>query len=185
MIDWHIERGWLSAAQRRESPNQDARPDTPIDLLVVHGISLPPGQFGGAAIDDLFCNRLDAAAHPTFAEIATLRVSAHLLIRRDGALCQFVAFDRRGWHAGKSSFQGRTRCNDYAIGIELEGTDHIPYEAVQYDRLARVAALLMRHYPAMTRDRIVGHSDIAPGRKTDPGPAFDWDLLDKKLGVSP
>lgn len=178
MGGWRIEGGWLGSAQRMGSPNQDQRPPRiPVDLLVIHGISLPPGEFGGGAVADLFCNRLDPSAHPTFAGIADLRVSAHLLIRRDAALLQFVAFDRRAWHAGASSFAGRAGCNDYSIGIELEGTDDLPYEAIQYSRLARVCVLLMAQYPGLVPDRIVGHSDIAPGRKTDPGPAFDWGRL--------
>lgn len=175
MIDWQITDGWLSAATRCPSPNFDARPaGMAVDLLVVHGISLPPGEFGGDAIEALFCNRLDPEAHPYFAAVAGLRVSAHLLIRRDGALQQFVRFEDRAWHAGESAFRGRTRCNDFAVGIELEGTDDCPYEAIQYRRLAATARLLMARFPGISTDRIVGHSDIAPQRKTDPGPAFDW-----------
>jgi len=145
-----------------------------IDLLVIHGISLPPGQFGGTAIDDLFCNRLDCTSHPSFSELADTRVSAHLLIRRDGSITQFVPFLLRAWHAGKSRFAGRDNCNDFSVGIELEGTDHIPYEQTQYQALIRVTRELMARYPAITLDRIVGHCDIAPGRKTDPGERFDW-----------
>jgi len=167
--------GWLNTARRVESPNSDARPtDAVPELLVVHGISLPPGEYGGPYIEQLFCNCLDPSAHPYFAEIAGLEVSAHLLIRRDGELIQFVSFDRRAWHAGRSCFEGRERCNDFSIGIELEGCDDQPYEAVQYQRLAEVSRALMHVYPAITQARMVGHSDIAPGRKTDPGPAFDW-----------
>lgn len=178
MIDWRITNGWLSAATRCPSPNCDARPaGMAVDLLVVHGISLPPGEFGGDAIEALFCNRLDPDAHPYFAAIAGLRVSAHLLIRRDGRLQQFVRFEDRAWHAGESAFRGRTRCNDFAVGIELEGTDDCPYEAIQYQRLAVTARLLMARFPGIAADRIVGHSDIAPQRKTDPGPAFDWPRL--------
>lgn len=166
----------LHGVPQRQTPHQDARPDpADISLLVAHGISLPPGEFGGPYIEALFLGKLDPEAHPYFAEITSLEVSAHLLIRRDGQLMQFAAFDQRAWHAGKSSFEGRQRCNDYAIGIELEGTDEIPYEPVQYERLADVAAALISNYPGITPERIVGHSDIAPGRKTDPGPAFDWD----------
>ncbi|MEQ1440670.1 1,6-anhydro-N-acetylmuramyl-L-alanine amidase AmpD [Fontimonas sp. SYSU GA230001] len=171
-------QGWLAGARRVPSPNCDARPDADdISLLVIHGISLPPGRFGGPWIEALFTNRLDAAADPYFAGIAALRVSAHLLIRRDGAVVQFVPFVRRAWHAGVSSFDGRERCNDFSIGIELEGTDERPYTARQYRRLARVIGVLRRHYPRITPQRVVGHSDIAPGRKTDPGPAFDWARL--------
>jgi len=167
--------GLLDAARQCPSPNCDARPEgAAVDLLVVHGISLPPGEFGGPWIDALFTNTLDPAAHPFFAGLAGLEVSAHLLIRRDGEVVQYVPFHRRAWHAGASAFEGRERCNDFAIGIELEGTDDAPYEAVQYDRLAEVAAALMAAYPALAAGRIAGHSDIAPGRKTDPGPAFDW-----------
>lgn len=175
MTDWRITDGWLNAATRCPSPNFDARPaGIAVDLLVVHGISLPPGEFGGDAIEALFCNRLDADAHPYFAAIAGLPVSAHLLIRRDGRMQQFVRFEDRAWHAGESRFRGRPRCNDFAVGIELEGTDDCPYEAVQYQRLAATARLLIARFPGIVADRIVGHSDIAPQRKTDPGPAFDW-----------
>ncbi len=170
-----IENGWLSNARRVESPNCDARsPAMPPELLVVHNISLPPGKFGGPYIEDLFCNRLDPAVHPFFETIAGLEVSAHLLIRRDGELVQFVSFDQRAWHAGVSCFEGRERCNDFSIGIELEGCDDQAYEAIQYQRLAEVSAVLMQYYPAITPQRMVGHCDIAAGRKTDPGAAFDW-----------
>ncbi|QGU31797.1 1,6-anhydro-N-acetylmuramyl-L-alanine amidase AmpD [Thermochromatium tepidum] len=167
--------GWLAEAERRPSPNQDRRPPgTVIDLLVIHAISLPPGEFGGDWIDALFHNRLDPNAHPYFAPIATVRVSAHLLIRRDGRLIQYVPYECRAWHAGVSSFQGRARCNDYSIGIELEGTDETPFTESQYARLAVCTRRIQQRYPAITLDRIVGHADIAPGRKTDPGPSFDW-----------
>jgi AmpD protein len=166
---------WLPAARRVESPNQDARPaGTAIDLLVIHNISLPPGQFGGGWIEDLFLNRLDPHAHPYFAGIAELRVSAHALVRRDGSLVQFVPLRRRAWHAGRSCHEGREACNDFSIGIELEGADDQPFTDAQYARLAEVARQIMARYPAIDAERIVGHSDIAPGRKTDPGPAFDW-----------
>ena len=131
-------------------------------------------EFGGAHIDDLFCNRLDAAAHPYFAGICALRVSSHLLIRRDGAVVQYVPFDRKAWHAGQSSFEGRAECNEYSIGIELEGTDDTAFTALQYEQLAAITRLLLRHYPRISATRITGHSDIAPERKTDPGPCFDW-----------
>lgn len=170
--------GWLLNARRVESPNCDTRPEgTCISLLVVHGISLPPGEYGGPWIDALFTNVLDSEAHPYFRSVAELRVSAHLLIRRDGELVQYVPFDLRAWHAGISIFEGRPSCNDYSIGIELEGSDGNPYAAMQYTQLAEVTHTLMRCYPAITPQRIVGHSDIAPGRKTDPGPAFDWTHL--------
>jgi AmpD protein len=157
------------------SPNQDERPDPAnVSLLVVHGISLPPGEFGGPWIDDLFCNRLDKRAHPYFAEVGDRKVSAHLVIRRDGAITQYVPIHRRAWHAGESVFAGQSRCNDFSVGVELEGADDVAYTPVQYARLADVTGALMRSYPLITRERIAGHSDIAPGRKTDPGPAFDW-----------
>ncbi|HEC15485.1 MAG TPA: 1,6-anhydro-N-acetylmuramyl-L-alanine amidase AmpD [Sedimenticola sp.] len=160
----------------RLSPNHDERPaGTSIDLLVIHNISLPPGEFGGPWIDDLFLNRLDPDADPYFRGICGMRVSAHVLIRRNGELAQYVPLARRAWHAGESAFRGRGGCNDFSIGIELEGTDEIPYTEAQYLALARVTRKIMRAYPAITPDRITGHSDIAPGRKTDPGPAFDWD----------
>ena len=167
--------GWLEGATRHASPNQDARPDpADVSLLVIHGISLPPGKFGGPWIDALFANRLDAAAHPYFAQLAGLEVSAHVLIRRDGEIVQYVPFHARAWHAGASCFGGRHGCNDYSIGVELEGTDELPYTAPQYRALATVAQAVMSAYPAITVERIAGHCDIAPGRKTDPGPAFDW-----------
>ena len=170
--------GYIRQAHYCLSPNPDARPaNTVIDLVVIHGISLPPGEFGGPWIQDLFCNRLDPTAHPYFATIHTLQVSAHILIRRDGTLIQFVPLSRRAWHAGASCFQGRSRCNDFSIGIELEGTDQQPYDDRQYPVLAELIRSLQQHYPAMTPERITGHSDIAPGRKTDPGPAFAWPRL--------
>jgi N-acetyl-anhydromuramoyl-L-alanine amidase len=166
---------WLKAALRVPSPNCDERPaDAGISLLVIHNISLPPGEFGGPHIDALFCNALDGSAHPYFAGICTLQVSAHLLIRRDGSVVQYVPFDKRAWHAGKSSFLGREGCNDFSIGIELEGCDEQPFTAAQYAQLSQITATLLQHYPGLDRERITGHSDIAPGRKTDPGPCFDW-----------
>lgn len=155
-----------------------------VDTLVVHGITLPPGNFGGGHVDALFGNRLDPAAHPYFAQVASLRVSAHALISRTGAVTQYVNFDRRAWHAGRSCFDGRANVNDFAVGIELEGTDHCPYSAAQYRRLGQAAAALLLYYPAITRGRMVGHSDIAPGRKTDPGPAFDWRRFDCALAAA-
>ena len=170
--------GLLEGARQMPSPNCDERPaGIVIDLLVVHGISLPPGEFGGPWIDALFTNTLDPGIHPFFREIRGLEVSAHVLVRRDGEIVQYVPFHRRAWHAGRSVFAGRERCNDFSIGIELEGTDLIPYTEIQYHRLARLIGALQNLYPAITDRRIVGHSDIAPGRKTDPGPAFDWKLL--------
>ena len=162
----------MNLARQVPSPNRDARP-TPrdISLVVVHGISLPPGQFGGDAIENLFTNGLDPGADPYFASIAGLRVSAHFLVRRDGALTQFVACSERAWHAGQSTWRGRERCNDFSVGIELEGCDDVPYAGAQYAILARLVRALGRRYPI---EDVVGHSDIAPGRKTDPGPAFDW-----------
>jgi len=165
----------LPQAEFRPSANWDERPgDAPVDLLVIHNISLPPGEFGGPWIDDLFMNRLDPQAHPYFQEIAGLRVSAHLLIRRDGRLIQYVPLDRRAWHAGESNFCGRERCNDYSIGIELEGSDDQPFTDAQYATLIRATQAIQQHFPQITGARITGHSDIAPGRKTDPGPCFDW-----------
>jgi AmpD protein len=145
-----------------------------VELLVIHGISLPPGEFGSRAIDQLFTNCLDPAAHPAFRDLYQLRVSAHLLIRRDGELVQYVPLEQRAWHAGVSCYRDRPRCNDFSIGIELEGTDEAPYDDRQYTQLATVARAIQAVYPGITRDRIVGHCDIAPGRKSDPGPTFDW-----------
>lgn len=164
--------GWLRGARRIPSPNCDERPaGCPIELLVLHAISLPPGEFGGPGVIELFTNRLDPAAHPYYARLRGLRVSAHFLIRRDGELIQFVPCALRAWHAGESSWKGRSRCNDFSIGVELEGTDEVPFSDVQYERLVALAHAACAHYPI--RD-IAGHSDIAPGRKSDPGPSFDW-----------
>lgn len=181
---------WLAGVRRVPSPNFDERPpDSEIDLLVIHGISLPPGEFGGDAIDRLFTNRLDPAAHPYYQAIAHLRVSAHVFIDRAGRVTQYVPFTQRAWHAGASVFCGRQNCNDFSIGIELEGCDDVPYAAPQYDTLARLSQLLMQTWPGITQARIVGHADIAPGRKTDPGPAFDWTyysgLLKIEAGIRP
>lgn len=175
--------GWLDGVRRVPSPNADERPPSCVpELIVVHNISLPPGEFGGPWIDALFANELAPGAHPYFAGIAGLRVSAHLLIRRDGTPVQYVPFLRRAWHAGVSFYGQRERCNDFSIGIELEGTDALPYEDVQYVRLAEVIGTLLSCYPTLSRERISGHADIAPGRKTDPGPAFDWGRLRQELG---
>jgi N-acetyl-anhydromuramoyl-L-alanine amidase len=184
------DRGLLELARQEPSPNCDERPPgVEPDLIVVHGISLPPGEFGGPWIDQLFTSVLPPDVHPYFAEVANLRVSSHLLIRRSGEVVQYVPFHLRAWHAGVSSWEGRERCNDFSIGIELEGADHSPYESTQYAMLARVIAVLCRSYPHLTPDRVVGHSDIAPGRKSDPGPVFDWprlrSLLRFELEVAP
>lgn len=166
---------WIDGARRVVSPNQDERPaGTVVRLIVVHSISLPPGQFGGEAIEQFFTNRLDPAGHPYFREVHSLRVSAHFLIRRDGELAQFVATSKRAWHAGVSCWHGRERCNDFAIGIELEGDDDQAFTDVQYERLGKLVRMLRRYYPI---EAVVGHADIAPGRKTDPGPCFDWRRL--------
>jgi AmpD protein len=172
------DKNWVEDARRVVSPNCDERPQhLPVSLLVVHGISLPPGEYGGSGIDEFFCNRLDPDAHEYFACIKDLRVSSHLLIRRDGELVQYVPFSKRAWHAGQSCFKGQEACNDYSIGIELEGQDDEAYTEVQYQQLAATMHLLRKHYSEIDDHSIVGHSDIAPGRKTDPGPAFDWPRL--------
>jgi AmpD protein len=174
--------GWLEGIRRVESPNSDERPPgATLDLVVVHGISLPPGRFGEGWIDRLFLNELPAAADPYFATIADVKVSAHVLVARDGTLTQYVSFKRRAWHAGRSAYCGRDACNDFSVGIELEGTDDLPYMHVQYERLAALVRALRRAYASLRDGEIVGHSDIAPGRKTDPGPAFDWAALQKRL----
>ena len=175
---------WLEGIRRAESPNQDERPEnTEITLLVIHSISLPPGEFGGGYIDQLFMNNLDCRAHPYFAEIAETRVSTHILISRAGLITQYVPFNKRAWHAGVSEFCGRQRCNDFSIGVELEGCDDHPYTEEQYIQLAALTAVLMKQWPEITRDNIVGHCHIAPDRKTDPGPTFEWkhyfDLLEQ------
>ena len=177
----------VGEARQCPSPNHDERPQgVNIDLLVIHNISLPPGQFGGPWIEDLFLNRLDPDADPYFQDICTLQVAAHLLIRRDGELVQYVPLSKRAWHAGQSEFQGRSSCNDFSIGIELEGADDVPYTEAQYQALAKVTNQIIKLYPMITSEQIVGHSDIAPGRKTDPGPAFDWRYFKSLLvlGVS-
>ena len=175
--------GRATLARQVPSPNHDDRPAAAaVTLLVVHGISLPPGEFGGDAIEELFTRRLDPAAHPCYAGIAALRVSAHFLIRRDGALLQFVACKDRAWHAGASAWKGHSACNDFSVGVELEGSDDVAYTPAQYAMLARLAKALRRRYPIAD---VVGHSDIAPGRKTDPGPAFDWPRLHRLLRPRP
>ena len=167
--------GLMHGARQVSSPNRDPRPaGVEADLIVVHGISLPPGEFGGPWIESLFTNTLPEGAHPYFAEIGGLRVSSHLVVARDGEVTQYVAFTERAWHAGQSVYEGREACNDFSVGVEIEGTDTLPYEAAQYAALAEVVAALCEAYPRLSEERLVGHSDIAPGRKTDPGPAFDW-----------
>ena len=178
------ETGQISFARWTPSPNFGPRPDgAGISLLVVHNISLPPGQFGGREIEDFFCNQLDHSAHPYFKTIEGVQVSAHLLIRRDGALVQFVSLLDRAWHAGRSCFEGQEECNDFSIGIELEGTDDNPYTTEQYRMLAKVADLIMTAWPDITANRITGHCDIAPGRKSDPCPAFDWRYFRSALEI--
>jgi len=173
-----ISNGWLTQAEHIPSPNCDDRPHPEdIGLIVIHGISLPPGEYGGDWISRLFTNTLPPDGHPYFQEIHQLRVSAHLLIRRDGHPIQYVPFDQRAWHAGVSFWQGRERCNDFSIGIELEGTDHTPYTDAQYDTLTAVLKDLITHYPGLSWQTIAGHSDVAPGRKTDPGARFDWERI--------
>ena len=173
--------GWLVGAARRPSPNCDARPEgVQVTLAVIHNISLPPGAFGGDGVERLFTNRLDAAAHPYYASIVALRVSAHFFVRRDGAIVQFVPCSLRAWHAGVSAWRGHERCNDFSVGIELEGTDTRAFTARQYHRLARLLRALARHYPI---GDVAGHSDVAPGRKTDPGPSFEWRRLAALLGL--
>jgi AmpD protein len=171
--------GWLPGARIVSSPNCDERPGgEAVRLLVIHAISLPPGEFGGDGVERLFTNRLDADAHPYYRDIHSLRVSSHFFIRRDGRLFQFVPTSQRAWHAGVSAWRGRERCNDFSLGIELEGCDDRPFAPIQYIRLARLIRILRR---AFVIDDIVGHSDIAPGRKTDPGPGFDWRRLHQLL----
>lgn len=167
--------GLLTGALQQPSPNCDARPEgCGIDALVIHAICLPPGDYGGDDIARLFCNSLDFGCHPYYAGIEGMTVSSHLLIRRDGAVVQFVPFQQRAWHAGVSQLAGRPRVNDYSIGIELEGSDYDPFEEAQYRSLLQVCRALRQTYPAISPERIVGHADIAPERKTDPGPYFNW-----------
>ena len=176
--------GWLKNVKQVASPNYDQRPvGSIIDLLVVHCIALPPKQFGGKGIEQLFMNQLDPDEHPYYRGIADLKVSAHALIRRTGEIIQFVNFDQRAWHAGQSCYQGRNCCNDFSIGIELEGTDQDPYELIQYQTLVAMSAALIAHYPALTADRIAGHDTVAAGRKTDPGQGFDWPFFQTELAT--
>lgn len=169
--------GWCDDVRHCPSPNFNERPAAEISLLVIHNISLPPGQFGTGRVQQFFQNQLLVDEHPYFASIAELKVSAHFLIERDGAITQFVPTLGRAWHAGVSRFDGREGCNDFSLGIELEGTDELPFSDAQYQSLNALVGELRRHYPAISPERICGHSDIAPGRKTDPGPCFDWARL--------
>ena len=179
----HINDGWLDGAEQCVSPNFNLRPEnTAISLLVIHNISLPPGEFGGGYVQQFFQNKLDAHVHPYFETIAELKVSAHLFIDRDGKVTQFVSFNARAWHAGSSAFAGVPDCNNYSIGIELEGADEVPYSDAQYLALEKVSRQLLLTYPKLTPERITGHSDVAPGRKTDPGSAFDWQRYRTSLG---
>ena len=173
-----IKTGTLDNAKQVASPNFDERPaGMEVDLIVIHNISLPPGEFGGLWVDALLTNSLPADQHPFFEQIHQNRVSAHVLIRRNGEITQYVPFHLRAWHAGVSQYQGRDRCNDFSIGIELEGSDYVAFEPVQYEQLARLIHCLCATYPSLSTEHITGHSQIAPGRKTDPGPFFDWNKL--------
>lgn len=178
----NIIEGWLVTAEQQKSTFFTPRqPRDQIRLLVIHNISLPAGEFGGPYISDLFLGKLDCNAHPSFSELANIEVSAHCLIRRDGSIIQYVSFHDKAWHAGISRFKELEKCNDFSIGIELEGTDHHAYESIQYQQLAKLTMNLQKEYPLITNDNIVGHCDIAPGRKTDPGPAFNWSYFHQAL----
>lgn len=177
-LDIDAATGLIKGARQVLSPHWDARPaGIAPDLIVIHNISLPPGEFGGPWVDRLFTGNLPAEAHPYFETIKGMRVSAHALIRRDAEVVQYVSFHRRAWHAGQSSYQGRTACNDFSVGIELEGVDDAPFEAVQYRTLADLIRAAVAAIPSLSVQRVVGHSDVAPGRKTDPGTAFEWPRL--------
>jgi len=179
-----LSRHWVDQARHLPSPNCGQRPDPDdISLIIVHNISLPPGEFGGGHVDALFTNGLDTAAHPYFRQLEGVHVSSHFLIDRLGDVTQYVACHHRAWHAGRSCWAGREECNDFAIGIELEGADDIPYEPAQYQRLAELVALLQTNYPRLAPEAVTGHEDVAPGRKTDPGPAFDWPLFWSELAA--
>ncbi len=179
-----IKNGLVESAQFLNSPNFDDRGDeSDISLIVIHNISLPPNEFGGKGIEQLFTNTLDKNAHPFYEEIHELRVSSHLLIRRDGKIIQFVPFHKRAWHAGVSQYLGRDVCNDFSIGLEMEGTDFEPFEQIQYEVLDDVIDALLKAYPSLKPNAITGHENISPGRKTDPGPYFKWDTLSNKLKV--
>jgi len=179
-----VEQGvWLPRVRRRLSPNRDARPaPDAVELVVVHNISLPPGKFGGSMVAELFCNELDCSQHPDLMDLHGVEVSPHLFIDRHGRATQFVPFNERAWHAGVSSWRGRSGCNAFSVGIELEGTDERPYTAKQYARLGKVLVWLVKRYPRLGLDTIVGHSEIAPGRKSDPGAAFDWPSVFRSMG---
>lgn len=169
--------GWIAEATPCPTGNYNSRPEGisgEVSLLVIHNISLPPGEFGTTRVEELFSGKIDARDHPSFESLRGVQVSSHLFIRRTGEIVQFVPLGKRAWHAGKSSFKGREACNDFSVGIELEGSDYVPFEDAQYESLALAADLIMRKFPSVTADNIAGHSDIAPGRKTDPGPYFDW-----------
>ena len=184
MFSFDSTTGRINEARQLASPNCDDRPATSEpELIVVHGISLPPGEYGGPWIDQLFTNKLPPDSHPYFSEVADMRVSSHFLIRRDGELVQYVPLGRRAWHAGQSCYDGRESCNDFSVGIELEGVDTEPYEQLQYERLADLIKTLRNEVASLRDADIVGHSDIAPGRKTDPGEAFEWPLLKRLLGA--
>lgn len=177
--------GWLAGLRRAPSPHFNERPgEGRISLVVLHGISLPPDEFGGRWVEDFFTGRLDCSVHPYFETIRELHVAPHVFIRRDGGAVQCVSFLRRAWHAGRSSWRGREECNDYSVGIELEGNDTTPYTDAQYRRLAGILPALVKAYPGIRENGVVGHADIAPDRKTDPGPAFDWDRLHGDLAAS-
>lgn len=177
-----IQNGWWIQASQVLSPNFNERPTGyEIDLLVIHNISLPPKVYGEGHVHDFFLNKLDCNYHPYFASLENLQVSAHAFIERTGDTTQFVSFDKRAWHAGRSVYDGRVECNDFSVGIELEGTDDEAYTDEQYGRLVELSAVIMNTYPKITLDRIVGHSDIAPDRKTDPGPSFNWQLYKSLL----
>lgn len=177
-MDIDSKTGLVGQARLVNSPNCDNRPDgIEIDLIVIHNISLPPGEFGGPWIDALFTNTLDPTQDPFFQDIATRKVSAHVLIRRDGEIVQYVPFHRRAWHAGESDYQGRKNCNDFSIGIEMEGCDEQGFESIQYQNLASLLKGLFSQYKTISKEHITGHSDIAPGRKTDPGPYFEWQRI--------
>lgn len=171
----HLAEGWLSSVKQLHSPHFDLRPnEDDISLLIIHYISLPPEEFGGHYIDDLFLGKLDCNAHPYFAQLTNVRVSAHCLINRQGEITQYVNFNHRAWHAGASVFEGREKCNDFSIGIELEGSNEQPFTEAQYQSLIALTKLLMQHYPQISAERIVGHCDVAPERKIDPGQYFNW-----------
>ena len=185
MISIDVDTGLIREARQVPSPNQDDRPtDCEPELVVIHGISLPPGEFGGSWIDQFFTNDLDPNQHPYFAEIADLKVSTHLLIRRDVELVQYVPLTKRAWHAGESDFHGRPNCNDFSIGVELEGADDVPYTEIQYSVLAATIQALRNTWPSLAAAPVVGHCDIAPQRKTDPGPSFDWSRFETLLAAA-